>query len=458
VWAVTFLLFFLWMRSGRRREAAEPSGSPGQLALRSAVPAFGVSLGLLVLAVASNASNVFGLLNSVFGGLGGSSGSGSGSGGTDPFGNGGTDPFGTFGGGGSGDSGTAYELGAAAPGGGLHSSIGVSPGWVFFGPLLIAFAAFLVGRFTAVARRAAGDPGGEWIRRLLAPWRAAARVAWIQLRAVAVLAGVAALAYAEYQALTADGSSARQKAALAILAVLLLPNLMVGGALIGFCVSLAESTTLGALGWPGAKIGLFGNSRPWMIYVLLATAVVGTLLPWFLVRTRRRVVQSAAFSPGQVWRSALLGALAGLFAAVLGQVSESGTSGFEAMGISIKAGLTYSVIGAVVAGAVWCAAGYLAVSLLVTPRAPRNPAVAAPAGSLSPAPHTWPAEPPVPSQSAAPEGAARQPAGRPAGMLASVPHQAAAPEQAQPSAAERPAEPAESAESGQSGESSADPA
>ncbi|MBS2965082.1 hypothetical protein KGA66_18640 [Actinocrinis puniceicyclus] len=446
VWAVTFLLFFLWMRAGRRREAAEPSAYPAQLAARSALPALATSLGLLVLALVSSGSGVFGMRDALLGGA--SAGLGGTPGGADPFGNGGTDPFG--GGSGTGGSGAAYDIGAVADGGGgPHSSLGVSPGWVFFGPLLIVFAAFLVGRLTAVARRPAGDPGGEWVRRLAAPWRAAARVAWIQLRAVGVLAGLAVLVYAEYQALTADGSSARQKTALAVTAVLLLPNLMVGGALTGFCVTLFAGVTLGAIGSKGTKIGLFGNSQPWMIYVLIAAAVAGTLLPWFLVRTRRRVVQSAAFAPAQVWRAAVFGAVAGLVATLLGQASLSGLYGIGGMDISAKVGLTYSMIGAVVAGAVWCAAGFLAVAILVTPRAPG----VAPAASAGPAPQAWPgasqaqvpAQPvpyePMPSAPAPSAPAPSAPA--PSVPAPSVPEQPSAPApfvSDQPSAPEAPAD------------------
>lgn len=383
-WTVTFLLFLLWMRRARRSEAASPSASPLQLAARSALPALGVSVVMLVLALVSSASDVFNLVGSLAGNNSGLTAPG----GTDPFGNGGTDPFGNFGGGGGG-SGAAFTLGAAGGAGGPHSSIGVSPGWVFLGPLLIAFAAFLIGRLTTVARRPAGDPGGEWIRRLIAPWRGGARIAWTQLRAVGLLAGLVVLIYAEYEVLTAGGTSGRQKAAQAILAVLLLPNLMIGGALTGFGVTLSDGLTFGPASMFAVKVGLFGNSRPWLIYVLIAAALVGTLLPWFLVRTRRRVVNPAAFGPVQVWRAAAFGALAGVTAAMLGELSVSGSSGMGTLGLSTEIGLTYSVLGAVVAGALWCAAAYLALAFLVTPRAAR-----AVAGASRPADssyvHSWP--------------------------------------------------------------------
>lgn len=391
-WSITFLLFFLWMRSARRSESVSPSASPLQLVARSVVPALGVSLALLVLALLSSASDVFNLVGSL---------TGSDSGLTVP---GGTDPFGSGGGGGVGGSGAAFTIGAASDSvNGLHSTIGVSPGWVFLGPPLIAFAAFLVGRLTAVARRPAGDPGGEWIRKLIAPWRGSARIAWTQLRAVGLLAGLVVLIYAEYHLLTASGASGREKVAEAIVAVLVLPNLMVGGALTGFCVTLSNGLTLGLAGSPNDEIGLFGNSRPWLIYVLIAAAVVGTLLPWFLVRTRRRVVNPAAFAPIQVWRAAVFGALAGVVAAMLGEVSMSGSSGLGSFGGSSTVGLIYSVIGAVVAGALWCAAAYLALALLVTPRAARVAAAAA--GGLqtggSSFAHSWPGAGAQPAASAA---------------------------------------------------------
>ncbi|HXR71319.1 hypothetical protein [Actinocrinis sp.] len=408
-WTVTLLLFFLWMRRGRRSEAVSPSASPLQLVARSAMPALGVSLVLLVLALVSNASDVFNLVRSL-------TGSGANSltvpGGTDPFGNGGTDPFGGGGSGGgtsSGDSGAALTLGTASGStGSLHSSIGVSPGWVFFGPLLIAFAAFLIGRLTTVARRPVGDPGGEWVRKLIAPWRGSARIVWTQLRAVGLLAGLVVLAWVEYEVLTADGSSGREKAAQAIAAALLLPNLMIGGALTGFCVTLTNGLVVTLTGAGADKIGLFGNSRPWLIYLVILAAVIGSALPWFLVRTRRRVVSLAAFAPIQAWRAAVFGAIAGLVAALLGEAAVSGSSGFGSLGGgSTHVGLTYSVIGAVVAGAIWCTAAYLALSFLVTPRGPQPVAEAAQPGGSSYV-HSWPGAQPAPQAAPQPAPAATQ--------------------------------------------------
>ena len=396
-WTITFLLFFLWMRRGRRSEAAAPSASPLQLVARSAVPALGVSLVLLVLALVSNASDVFNLVHSL---TGSSANSLTVPGGTDPFGNGGTDPFGGGGSGSgtsSGYSGAALTVGTASGStSGLHSSIGVSPGMVFLGPLLIAFAAFLIGRLTTVARRPVGDPGGEWVRKLIAPWRGSTRIVWTQLRAVGLLAGLVVLAWVEYEVLTADGSSGREKTAQAIAAALLLPNLMVGGALTGFCVTLTNGLAVALTGASADKIGLFGNSRPWLIYLVILAAIIGSALPWFLVRTRRRVVSPAAFAPIQAWRAAVLGAIAGLVAALLGEVSVSGSSGFGSLGGgSTHVGLTYSVIGAVVAGAIWCTAAYLALSFLVTPRGPQ-PVAQVPQPGGSSYVHSWPGAQPVP--------------------------------------------------------------
>jgi hypothetical protein len=387
VWTVTFLLFFVWMRRGRRSEVGSPSASPLQLVARSALPALGVSLALLVLALVSNTSDVFNLVGSLTGrgGVGGV---------TQVPGD--NVPLGGNGATGSGDSGAALNLATASDSASAaHSSVGVSPGWVFLGPLLIAFAAFLVGRLTAVARRPVGDPGGEWVRKLIAPWRGAARIAWTQLRAVGLLAGIVVLIYAEYQLLTADGSTGREKTAQAVAAALLLPNLMVGGALTGFCVTLSTGALLGLAGAHADKIGLFGNSRPWLIYLLILAAVIGSLLPWFLVRTRRRVVNPAAFAPIQVWRAAVLGAIAGLVATALGEAAISGSSGLGSLGVTTQVGLGYSVIGAVIAGAIWCAAAYLAIAFLVTPRGPRQVSAPPQPGGSSFV-HSWPGAQPVP--------------------------------------------------------------
>ncbi|MGH3417961.1 MAG: hypothetical protein ACRDSS_15930, partial [Actinocrinis sp.] len=291
----------------------------------------------------------------------------------------GTDPVGS-----GGSTGSGYDFGQhaahgvssvggtlAGPASSVHSTIGVSPGWVFLGPLLIAFAAFFIGRLTTVARRPAGDPGGEWIRKLTGPWRAAARIVWIQLRAVAPLAGIAVLIYAEYHILDASGTSGRDKAGFAILALLLLPNMMTGGLLTGFCVTLFAGVSISVFGGQGSEIGLFGNDRPWLIYVLFAIAVLGSALPWLLVRTRRRVVDAAAFAPGGFWRAAVVGAIVGLIIAVLGQFQLTGSIG-SSLGLGLGGGLTlgatYSTLAAILAGAIWSTLAYIAVSYQVTPR------------------------------------------------------------------------------------------
>jgi hypothetical protein len=136
--------------------------------------------------------------------------------------------------------------------------------------------------------------------------------------------------------------------------------------------------------------------------------VIGSLLPWFLVRTRRRVVNPAAFTPIQAWKAAVFGAIAGLAATLLGEASLSGSSGLGSIGVSTQVGLTYSVFGAVVAGAIWCAAAYLALSFLVTPRRPGPVAQAAqPAGSSYV--HSWPATRPAPQPASQPEPVAQDP-------------------------------------------------
>jgi hypothetical protein len=384
-WTVTFALFALWVWRAKRREAAAPSASPSQVLARSALSAVGVSLVLLILALASKASDLFGLSNAI---LGGTNGSTSGGGSTDPFGGGAT----------------SSSVGISSLGTGTHNSIGVQPGWVFVGPLLIALAACLAGRLAAVARRPVGDPGGEWVRKLIGPWRGAAVIVRTQSRAVAVLAGVTVLIYAEYQVFNGQASG-REKAALALIGLLLVPNFAVGGLLTGIGVTLFAGGSLGVLlsGTVGSRsfgIGLFGDSRPWLVWVLIGEAVLGTALPWLLVRTRRRVVQPTAFAPGQAWRAALLGAVGGFVIATLGQASLGGSLGLGGLaGSGTSLGLTYSVLGAILAGALWCGASYLAVALQVTPRVP-----AALAGVLRPAQHSWPsvAAPAVPGTAPVP--------------------------------------------------------
>jgi hypothetical protein len=387
LWIVAFALFFIWLRQARKRETVSPSISPTQVLARSALSALGVSLVLLVLALVAKTSHLFGLTDALFGSGSGSGDSGNGfsSGGGDLLGNGT---------GSTTSSNPIIGLGTTAP----HSSVGVQPGWVFLGPLLIVLAACVIGRLAAIARRPAGDPGGEWIRKLVAPWRAAAVVAKTQLRAVAVLAGLIVLVYVVYHVL--DGhDSGREKTAGVIAAVLLLPNLAVGGGFTGFGVTLFAGTSLAGVfsaaaqgqGTGRSAIGLFGDSRPWLIWLLIGAAVVGTLLPWLLVRTRRRVVDPAAFAPSQAWRATLIGLVAGFTVGMLGQITVTGEGGFSILGGGgLTIGLIYSLLGSLLAGAVWCTAAYLFVAMQVTPRQPKAPAVPA----APPMQYGWPGSTP----------------------------------------------------------------
>ena len=382
-WIITFALFVWWARRARRREAAAPSTSPGQVVARSALSAVGVSLVLLILALVSKASDLYGLSGAALGGTGDTSNSSSGSG-TDPFGSSGT----------GGDTSGLGSLGSLGGGsGGAHGSIAVQPGWVFVGPLLVVLAACLVGRLSAVARRPAGDPGGEWIRKLIAPWRAVGVVVRTQAYAVAALVGPTVLIYAEYHLFNADAPG-RVKAAGALVGVLLLPNFAVGGILTGFGVTLFAGLQVGGVlagadGANGLGIGLFGDSRPWLVWLLIGEAVVGTVFPWILVRTRRRAVEPTAFAPSQVWRAALLGGVGAFLIATLGQASLSGSVSMAAViGSVISVGLIYSTFGAILAGVLWCSAAYLAVAFQVTPRVPAAQAAADP--SAAPVQYGWP--------------------------------------------------------------------
>jgi len=401
-WIITFSLIALWAWRAKRREAAAPSTSPGQAVARSALSAVGVSLVLLILALVSKASDLYGLGTAM---LGGGSGIGSSLGNSDS--GSGTVPFGSSGTSGSDGLSGLGSLGGLGSSGGTHASFGVQPGWVFVGPLLVALFACLVGRLAAIARRPAGDPGGEWIRKLIAPWRAAAVVVKTQAYAVAVLVGPTVLIYAEYH-LFNEQAPGRVKAAVAIVGLLLLPNFAVGGILTGFGVTLFAGAAVGGVlsgvgGAGGLGIGLFGDSRPWLVWLLIGEAVLGTAFPWILVRTRRRAVEPTAFAPAQVWRAALLGAVGAFLIATLGQASLSGSVSMAAiLGSALSVGLTYSIFGSILAGVLWCSAAYLAVALQVTPRVP---AAQAQAEVAPPVQYGWPgtqAAPAVPGVPGAP--------------------------------------------------------
>jgi hypothetical protein len=89
-------------------------------------------------------------------------------------------------------------------------------------------------------------------------------------------------------------------------------------------------------------------------------------------------------------------------ATALGEAAISGSSGLGSLGVTTQVGLGYSVIGAVIAGAIWCAAAYLAIAFLVTPRGPRQVSAPPQPGGSSFV-HSWPGAQPVPVPVPVPE-------------------------------------------------------
>jgi hypothetical protein len=326
-WLLAAIVLVLLFRLVRRRERAQPSAGGTQLAVRALLTALVVTLVLLVLALVTTRASVFGTSFS-----------------------------------------SVYNAGLRS-----SSSIGLEPGLVFAGPLLLSAVAALTGAATATALppRAVGQ---------LARWRPVFRLAWRQVVVIGAVTGVTLLVYVSAE--TTKHSGGRETAVTVLALLLLLPNLAIYGTLGGFGTtfySTARVTGLGPGHGTGASdsIGIFGSFRPWIVWLMLAAAVAGTLLPALLARraVRAERIRGADYPLSGVWRATVTGLVAALGCVLLGAFSYTTSSatlaGFHRLSFHQSDSAGPSLLAAAGLTAAWLSLGYLATAIAVRGRVDR---------------------------------------------------------------------------------------
>lgn len=333
IWLLTAVILYLVYRAVRGRERRTPSGSLGQVVARAALPAVVVSVTLLILAFATRSSNPFG--------------------------------------------GASYLSSTAAAYGGqsVSGSMGIDAPFVFLGPLLLVFAAALLGRLGVWIHSMSADPRAIRMRMQLSQWTPSIRVAWLQTRVIGALVGIGLWMYAVFEVVSKHELS---HGGLAILigGLFLLPNFAIYGILIGFGVTLygtASSLTevvnlsTGATS-PGAgsyDLGLFASHRPWGLWLLLLAVLIGTVAPAILARRGARFAANRDdFLPNGAWRSVLLGIGAALLVTLLGALEL--TTGVDIAGpgsYSDTESFGPSLLAAIGLTALWFLLSYMAFSL-----------------------------------------------------------------------------------------------
>ena len=354
IWALTFIVLFLLYRFARKREKLAPSRSLGQLFLRSAVTALVLSVIMLILALATRSNELF----------------------------------------------NAAAL-ASSDLGGLSGSAGLGAGYVFLGPLLLALAAGLLGRFGVwLHAPTTADPRAERTKTLVDQWRPAVRVAWQQLTVMGTLIGIGLWIWLAVEAFQ-DPTTGPYRTALLLGALVLLPNLAVYGTFAGMGVTLfvggaygasvlGQSTSDSTDGSPtssSSALGLFQGEHPWGLWLLLLAVIVGTLAPAVLARTTRRfAVNRDDYVMNGAWRSIVVAIVASLAVILLGALSLGMTGNAGDLGsVSASASLGPSLLGALGLASLWFLIAYLAVSLSqghrFQPATPRQPAGIPPQGT-----------------------------------------------------------------------------
>jgi hypothetical protein len=201
------------------------------------------------------------------------------------------------------------------------------------------------------------------------------RVAWRQTTVTGAVTGVTLLVYATAKA-GLHGSD-RQMTITVIGLLLLLSTLAIYGTLGGFGTTFYGTMTFASPGpgrQPGAashSIGIFGSFRPWIVWLLLAAAVAGALVPALLARRAARAGHrgSARYPLTGVWRAAVTGLLTATAAVLLGALSYTASgAGFADTPVHTSASLGPSLLAAAGLSAAWLSTGYLAASVAL----PRN--------------------------------------------------------------------------------------
>lgn len=329
VWGIAVVLMALMLGSvylrARRRERSAPSASARQLAARSAVPAVAVSLALLVLALLTQASSLFGY--------------------------------------------------PAVSGDQVNDAIGLEPGWTLLGPMLLTGAAAALGRLAAWLPRQSALPGLDRARAALPGWAPAWHAFWLQLRVVTVLCGLGIWVYTAIDTLNNAGESGRAQAGLILGSVLLIPNYGLMGMLVGFGATFGIGfsgltqgfTGLGpgfAAGRGAGSVGLFAPDRPWGLWLLLLAALIAVTAPAGLARSGLPRAAPERFVPSGTWRAALLGAATGLAVSLLLTIRLTYSGGdFDGwFGGPRTIALGTGALASALLGALWFGGGYFLLS------------------------------------------------------------------------------------------------
>lgn len=344
VWLLTAIVLVLVFRLVRRRVRAHPGAGLAWRARQAVATALAVTIILLVLALITTTASVFGVPPSVFG-----------------------------------------EAGQRS-----SSSIGMEPAFVFAGPLLLTAIAALAGAASAgplagtvPAGPAVGAaPAGPLASRLageLARWRPVAGLAWRQLAVTGALTGVTLLVYLSVE--VGLHGTGRETAAVVVALVFLLPDLAILGTFGGFGTTVYGTLTTSPVtryqqGTDSVGYGLFGSNRPWIVWLLLASAVAGTVAGALLAsRAATRSghpggASNAAPDPrpsypvAGVWRATVTGLVAAVAVVLLGAFSYSiSTFAHAATFIRTDGSAGPSLLAAAGLTAAWLSLGYLVASL-----------------------------------------------------------------------------------------------
>lgn len=220
VWLITVLILFLAFRAARARERGAGSRTLAQVFAKCLAPAVLTSVVLLILALTTQQSSLFGS-DALFGGD-------------------------------TGDGLTTTQ----------HGTFGIDTPLVFVGPLLLVLAAALIGRISVWMNAAgsAADPQALRLRSQWALWLPSLRVAWLQIRVIVTLASVGLWFFVAVEAGT-DSNAADHPLVFVLAAIVLILNLGIYGMFAGFGVTFyaAASALGGSLTGGGAGGSGFGG-------------------------------------------------------------------------------------------------------------------------------------------------------------------------------------------------------
>jgi hypothetical protein len=316
-WLLTAIVLVLVFRLVRRGVRLHPDAGPAYGAVRAALTTLSATLALLVLALATTRASIFGM------------------------------PPGAV----------------LGPGINISARIGPEPAFVFIGPLLLTAAAALAGAVAAtqLPQLVAGE---------LARWRPVLRVSWPQFAVTGALTSLTLLAYVSVE--VGQHGSGRETAVVVIGGLLLLPNLAIYGTLGGFGTTFFYNTRATGAGLAGRAdvshdMGVFGSFRPWILWLLVAAAVAGVLVPALLARRAARAgrLSGANYPVTGAWRATVTGLLTAIAVVLLGTLASAASSSDFAETVKSSTSAGPSLLAAAGLTALWLTLGYLVTSIAV---------------------------------------------------------------------------------------------